>query len=150
MPSSQINRVFITGNLTRDPELRMTPSGTPVCSMRLASNSQRRDAAGEWHEKPNYFDVVAWGTTAENCATYLSKGRAVAVDGRLEWREWEDAEGRKRQAVEIVGERIKFLGAPDAQVRPAESELSPDEDALEPAAVGAGSDGEAETDDIPF
>ena len=85
---------MITGNLTRDPELRSLPSGTSVCKLRVAVNSRRKDAAsGEWVDKPNYFDVTVWGAQGENCATYLSKGRPVAVDGRLEWREWEAQDG---------------------------------------------------------
>src|SRR5947209_8185610 len=113
MAASNINRVTLTGNLTRDPELRSTPAGAPVCSLRLATSTRRRDAAGEWFDKPNYFDVTAFGTTAENCATYLRKGRPIAVDGRLEWREWEDAEGHRRQAVEVVADRVQFLGTRD-------------------------------------
>ena len=108
---ANINRVVLVGNLTRDPELRHTPSGTPVCSLRLAVNTRRKDAAtGEWGEKPNYFDVTVWGNQGENCAQYLAKGRPVAVDGRLEWREWEAQDGSKRQAVEIIADTVQFLG----------------------------------------
>ena len=93
MAATNINRVVITGNLTRDPELRSLPSGTSVCSLRVACNTRRKDnSTGEWVDKPNYFDVTVWGAQGENCAQYLSKGRPVAVDGRLEWREWEDKE----------------------------------------------------------
>ena len=105
--------VVITGNLTRDPELRSLPSGTSVCKLRVAVNSRRKDSAsGEWVDKPNYFDVTVWGAQGENCATYLSKGRPVAVDGRLEWREWEAQDGTKRQAVEIIANSVQFLGSP--------------------------------------
>ena len=107
--ASNINRVILTGNLPRDPELRSTGSGTPVCSLRLASNTRRRDAGGEWVDKPNYFDITVWGAHGENAARYLERGRAVAVDGRLEWREWEDKEATKHQAVEIVAEAVQFL-----------------------------------------
>ena len=95
MAATNINRVVLTGNLTRDPELRSTPSGTSVCSLRVACNTRRKDASGEWVDKPNYFDVTVWGAQGENCAQYLSKGRPVAVDGRLEWREWQDKEGEQ-------------------------------------------------------
>ena len=109
--AANINRVVLVGNLTRDPELRHTPSGTAVCSLRLAVNTRRKDAAtGEWGEKPNYFDVTVWGNQGENCAQYLSKGRPVGVDGRLEWREWEAQDGSKRQAVEIIADSVQFLG----------------------------------------
>jgi single-strand DNA-binding protein len=104
-----INRVIVVGNLTRDPELRHTPSGTAVCSLRIAVNTTRKDETGQWVEKPNYFDVTVWDKQGENCAQYLAKGRPVAIDGRLEWREWEQ-DGNKRQAVEIVADNVQFLG----------------------------------------
>ena len=108
------NTVTLVGNLTRDPELRHTPSGTAVCSLRLAVNTRRKDGAtGEWTEKPNYFDVTVWGNQGENCAQYLAKGRPVAIDGRLEWREWEAQDGTKRQAVEIIADTVQFLGGRD-------------------------------------
>src|SRR5437660_10292589 len=109
---ANINRVVLVGNLTRDPELRHTPSGTAVCSLRLAVNTRRKDGAtGEWTEKPNYFDVTVWGAQAENCAQYLAKGRPVAVDGRLEWREYTTQDGQKRQAVEVIAENVQFLAS---------------------------------------
>jgi single-strand DNA-binding protein len=105
-----INRVVLVGNLTRDPELRHTPSGTAVCNLRLAVNTRRKDETGQWVDKPNYFDITVWGNQGERCAQYLTKGRPVAVDGRLEWREWETPEGNKRQAVDIVADTVQFLG----------------------------------------
>ena len=80
---ANINRVVLVGNLTRDPELRHTPSGTAVCSLRVAVNTRRKDETGQWVDKPNYFDVTVWGQQGENCAQYLSKGRPVAIDGEL-------------------------------------------------------------------
>jgi single-strand DNA-binding protein len=109
--AANINRVVLVGNLTKDPELRHTPSGTAVCSLRLAVNTRRKDSAtGEWTEKPNYFDITVWGNQGESCAQYLAKGRPVAVDGRLEWREWDAQDGTKRQAVEIIADSVQFLG----------------------------------------
>src|SRR5215218_1952868 len=115
MASTNINRVVLTGNLTRDPELRSLPSGMAVCNLRIASNTRRKDnSTGEWVDKPNYFDVTVWGAQGENCAQYLAKGRPVAVDGRLEWREWEDKEtGAKRSAVQIIADSVQFLGGRD-------------------------------------
>jgi single-strand DNA-binding protein len=112
---ANINRVVLVGNLTRDPELRHTGGGTAVCSLRIAVNTRRKDGAtGEWTEKPNYFDITVWGNQGENCAQYLSKGRPVGIDGRLEWREWEATDGSgKRQAVEVVAESVQFLGGRD-------------------------------------
>jgi single-strand DNA-binding protein len=111
--ASNINRVVLTGNLTRDPELRSLPSGSSVCSLRLAVNTRKKDASGEWADKANYFDITVWGAQGENCARYLSKGRPIAVDGRLDWREWEDQNGNKRQAVEIWADTVQFLGGRD-------------------------------------
>ena len=108
--AANINRVVLVGHLTRDPELRHTPSGTPVCSLRIAVNSRRRDESGQWIDKPNYFSASVFGNQAERCAQYLSKGRPVAIDGRLDWREWQAQDGAKREAVEIVAESVQFLG----------------------------------------
>ena len=108
---ANINRVVLVGNLTKDPELRHTPSGMAVCSLRLAVNTRRKDGAtGQWTEKPNYFDVTVWGNQGENCAQYLAKGRPVAIDGRLEGLEWDALDGTKRLAVEVVADTVQFLG----------------------------------------
>jgi len=110
--ATNINRVILTGNLTRDPELRSLPSGTSVCSLRVAVNTRRKDGqTGEWVDKPNYFSVTVWGAQGDNCARYLSKGRPVAIDGRLEWREWEAKEGGKRESIEIIADSVQFLGS---------------------------------------
>ncbi len=113
MAGTNINRVVLTGNLTRDPELRSLPSGMSVCSLRLAVNTRKKDQSGQWTEKPNYFDVTVWGAQGENCARYLAKGRPVAVDGRLEWREFQTSDGQKRQAVDIIADAVQFLGGRD-------------------------------------
>ena len=116
MAGSNINRVIITGNLTRDPELRSIPgSGTSVCSLRIACNGRRRNPqSSQWEDMPNYFDVTVWGQQGENCDKFLSKGRGVAIDGRLRWREWADKEtGQKRQAVDIIADTVQFLGGRD-------------------------------------
>ena len=146
MPAN-INRVVLVGNLTRDPELRHTGGGTPVCSLRIAVNSRRKDpATGEWADKPNYFDVSVFGNQAESCNQYLAKGRPVAIDGRLEWREWEAQDGTKRQAVEIVADNVQFLGGRDSAVSEGNQFV--------PASVSSGADadfaGSPADDDIPF
>ena len=155
MATSNINRVIITGNLTSDPDLRSLPSGTSVCKLRVAVNTRRKDnSTGEWVDKPNYFDVTVWGAQGENCATYLSKGRPVAVQGRLDWREWEARDGSgKRQSVEIIADTVQFLGSRDGGGAPsggfaAQSDVPTDNTDFqqpEPVAAGQGSD-----DDIPF
>ena len=154
MAATNVNVVVVTGNLTRDPELRSTPSGTSVCKLRVAVNSRRKDQSGNWVDKPNYFDVTVWGAQGENCANYLSKGRPVAVEGRLDWREWEAQDGSKRQAVEIIANSVQFLGSrSDNQgggggngFQPS-SDVPADTSDFEGASVssGGGSD-----DDIPF
>jgi single-strand DNA-binding protein len=107
-----INRVVLVGNLTRDPELRSTPNGSSLCRLRVACNtSWRNKDTGEIDERPNYFDVTVFGASGEACARFLTKGRPVAVDGRLEWHEWTTAEGENRQAVGILADSVQFLAA---------------------------------------
>jgi len=149
--AANINRVVLVGNLTRDPELRHTSGGMAVCSLRLAVNSRRKDpATGEWGEKPNYFDITVWGNQGESCAQYLTKGRPVAVDGRLDWREYEAKDGSgKRQAIEIIADSVQFLGGRgdgegQSQYIPP-SDVSADQSDFVKAGAGAAAD-----DDIPF
>ncbi len=154
MAATNINTVVVTGNLTRDPELRHLQSGTAVCKLRVAVNSRRKDQSGEWVDKPNYFDVTVWGAQGENCSNYLTKGRPVAIEGRLEWREWEGQDGNKRQSVEIIANSVQFLGSRgDTPAQgsgngfTAESDVPADTSDFtdaQPAAVGTSDD------DIPF
>ena len=144
--AANINRVVLVGNLTRDPEMRHLPSGTALCSLRIAVNTRRKDESGQWTDKPNYFDVSVWGNQGESCAQYLAKGRPVAIDGRLEWREWEASDGSgKRQAVEIVADNVQFLGSRGD---------SPDGGTYVPSGAQAGAAADfppsASDDDIPF
>jgi single-strand DNA-binding protein len=154
--ATNINRVILTGNLTRDPELRSTPSGMAVCSLRVACNTRRKNnATGDWEDKPNYFDVTVWGAQGENCARFLSKGRPVAIDGRLEWREWQDQNGNNRQSVEIIADAVQFLGGrDDAQggggFTPRSDVPVNESDFQQPVAAPAGGGGAAADDDIPF
>jgi single-strand DNA-binding protein len=157
--ASNVNVVVITGNLTRDPELRHTGGGTPVCELRVAVNSRRKDGqSGEWVDKPNYFDVTVWGAQGENCANYLSKGRPVAVEGRLDWREWEAKDGSgKRQAVSIIANSVQFLGSRDGGGSGGNGnggggfspggDVPADTSDFEGAAASSGGGGD---DDIPF
>jgi single-strand DNA-binding protein len=161
MAATNINRVIITGNLTRDPELRSLQSGMSVCSLRVACNTRRKDnQSGEWVDKPNFFDVTIWGRQGENAAQYLSKGRPVAIDGRLEWREWQDKDGNKRQSVDIIADNIQFLSSPEGfngggnggsgGFTP-QSDVPVSTDDFAPAQVGGGGGGGAPADDdIPF
>lgn len=155
MAATNVNVVVVTGNLTKDPELRSTGGGTSVCGLRVAVNSRRKDGSGNWIDKPNYFDVTVFGAQGENCANYLSKGRPVAVEGRLDWREWEAKDGGgKRQAVQIIANSVQFLGSRDGAgggegngngFTP-QSDVPADTSDFDEAGVGAGG-GE---DDIPF
>jgi single-strand DNA-binding protein len=105
----QINRVIISGRLTRDPELRYTPSGTAVINMGLASSRRFKDSSGEWSEATTFLDVVAFGELAERCGEFLHKGSAVLVEGSLQSRSWESESGQKRSKVELRSFRVQFL-----------------------------------------
>jgi len=109
---ASLNKVLLIGNLTRDPELRYTPAGTAVVNLRLAVNRRYKDRNGEPKEEVCFLTVTAWDKQAEVCNQYLSKGRAVFVEGRLQSRSWEDKEGQKRNTLDIRAERIQFLGPP--------------------------------------
>ncbi|HEY7456616.1 MAG TPA: single-stranded DNA-binding protein [Solirubrobacterales bacterium] len=159
MATTNINRVVLTGNLTRDPQLRATSSGTPACGLRIASNTRRKTSGGEWVDKPNYFNVTVWGAQGENCATYLSKGRPVAVEGRLDWREWEAKDGSKRQAVQIIANSVQFLGSRDGgggggngngNGFSPQSDTPADTSDYDAAPAGGGAQGGGADDDIPF
>jgi single-strand DNA-binding protein len=165
LAASNVNVVVITGNLTKDPELRSTTGGMSVCEMRVAVNSRRKDQSGQWVDKPNYFDVVVFGAQGENCANYLSRGRPLAVEGRLDWREWEAKDGGKRQAVQIIANSVQFLGSrdggapngngggqqqyqqqqpPQQSYSPQQSDVPADESDFGPVSTGG------QEDDIPF
>lgn len=155
MGVQHINIVAVTGNLTRDPELRSTPAGTSVCSLRIAVNGRRKDQSGQWIDDPNFFDVTVWGGQGEACAQYLSKGRPLAVQGRLDWHEWKAKDGTGRQQVQIVAQSVQFLnargdgddGQQQQQQQTAEPDLPPDTSQFKEAPTSAGA---AADDDIPF
>lgn len=109
MSGFTINRVVLIGRLTKDPELRTLPSGASVCNFRVACNASRRDGEGGYREKPNYFDVSAFAGAAESISRHTHKGSRVAIDGRLEWREWETPDQQKRQAVNVIADTVMFL-----------------------------------------
>ena len=107
--AGDINRVTLVGRLTRDPELRHIPSGTAVLELGLAVNGRQQDEAGNWVDKPNFFDVKVYGRQAETLAQHLQKGRRIGVDGRLDWRSWEAQDGSKRSKVDVVAQNVQFL-----------------------------------------
>ncbi|HEY1687276.1 MAG TPA: single-stranded DNA-binding protein [Solirubrobacteraceae bacterium] len=115
MSYSNINRVVLVGNLTRDPELRALSSGGSVCSLRIACTGLRKDANGDYEDRPNFFTVSVFGTQAENVDRYLNKGDRVGVDGRLRWHEWETEDKQRRETVEVVADAVEFLQGPGQQ-----------------------------------
>ena len=143
--AGDINRVTLVGRLTRDPELRHLPSGTPVLQLGIAVNGRQRDDAGNWVDKPNFFDVKVFGNQAEVLAQHLSKGRRVGVDGRLDWSSWEAQDGSKRSKVEVISNQVQFLDSrgetteSDKQYVPA-GDVAADRSDFEPV----------KDDDIPF
>ena len=138
---ASLNKVFLIGNLTRPPELRYTPSGTAVADLRIAVSRSFTTQTGEKRDDTCFLTVVVWGKQAETCGEYLDKGRPIMVEGRLQTREWETKDGQKRSVVEVVAERVQFLGA-----RGKESVAAP-------AAVPGGetfTDDGGGDDDVPF
>lgn len=125
---ADLNRVFMVGRLTKDPELRQTTNGTSVANFTIALNRRYKSATGEWKDEATYVGVVAWQKLAELCKQYLAKGRAVLVEGKLQNRNWETEDGQKRSTIEIRADRIEFLdreartsfgtGAPGAESGP--------------------------------
>ena len=108
---ASLNKIFIIGNLTKDPELRYTPTGIAVANLRIAVNRKYKDKAGELKEEVCYVTATTWDKQAEVCNQYLKKGRPVFIEGRLQSRSWEDASGQKRNTIDIRVERVQFLGS---------------------------------------
>ena len=107
--SENINSVVVSGNLTRDPELRQTQCGTAVLSLRMASNGRRRNSqTGQWEDEPCFLGVTVWGARAEALARILARGSRVTVQGRLRWREWADKDGARREALEVVADNVEL------------------------------------------
>ncbi|MGI6495804.1 MAG: single-stranded DNA-binding protein [Kiritimatiellia bacterium] len=153
---ASMNRVFLIGNLTRDPELRRAPSGAAVAELRLAVSESYRDRqTNEVKERVCYVDITVWNTQAEHCQKYLSRGRAILVEGSLVYDEWKNQKGETRSRIRVRADRIQFLGprpsssgqAPassDARTRPA-----PDSDPTPPQ-YDPGADSEQPLEDLPF
>jgi single-strand DNA-binding protein len=129
MSYRNLNRVALIGRLTRDPELRALPSGSQVCSLRVACNGARREPDGSYSERPNFFNVSVYGPAAEAVGRFTQTGSRVAVDGRLEWSEWQTSDDQHREAVTIVADSVQFLDAADPE-RTGATEVVADEEAL--------------------
>lgn len=138
------NKIILVGNLGRDPELRYTPQGTPVCSFSMATNERRKDKSGEMQDNTTWFKVTLWNRQAETAAQYLQKGRPVYIEGRLRVEEWTDRDGKQRHTLEVTATDMQFIGGGRGT----------DEQPMERAATAAGGGGhepaDMPDDDIPF
>lgn len=148
-----LNRVLLIGNLTKDPELRYTPSGTPVANLRLAVNSSFKDQSGQRKEETCFVTIVVWSKQAEICNQYLKKGRSVFIEGRLLYRSWE-AEGKTRSTMEVRADRVQFLGSPGGGAGGASRDQAGAAEPVEAARheapdVEAGAEAAQDTD-VPF
>ncbi|MBI4597320.1 MAG: single-stranded DNA-binding protein [Candidatus Omnitrophica bacterium] len=144
---ASLNRVLLIGNLTKDPELRYIPSGTPVANLRLAVNSSFKGQDGQRKEETCFVTIVVWSKQAELCNQYLKKGRSVFVEGRLIYRSWE-AEGKTRSTMEVRADRVQFLGGPAGSGGAGKGEASPAA-AEEPAPALDAAEASADAD-VPF
>jgi len=138
---ASVNKAIILGNLGRDPELRHTPAGKAVATLRIATNEVWTDQSGERQERTEWHTVVVWGRQAENCNQYLKKGRSVYIEGRLSTRKWQDKDGKDRYSTEIVADRVQFIGG---RTCGGGGGREFEDQSLEPPPPGGGGD------DIPF
>lgn len=139
---ASVNKVILLGNLGRDPELRYTPGGQAVANFTVATNERFTTKDGDKQERTEWHRIVAWGRTGEICAQYLSKGRSVYVEGRLQTREWEDKEGGKRRTTEIVANTVQFIGG--------RGESGPGGSPSDGGSGGSFDSGPPPADDVPF
>jgi single-strand DNA-binding protein len=137
------NKITLVGNLGRDPELRYTPQGTPVCSFSMATNERRKDKSGEMQDQTTWFRVTLWGRQAETASQYLTKGRPVYIEGRLRVEEWTDRDGKPRHTLEVHATDMQFIGGGRGSEEPP----------MERAAAASGGPSappDLADDDIPF
>lgn len=151
-PSMSFNKITLVGNLGRDPELRYTPQGTPVCSFTMATNERRKDKSGEFQDQTTWFRVTLWGRQAETASQYLTKGRPVYIEGRLRMEEWTDRDGKQRYTLEVHATDMQFIGGRGDE---APAGVGGGAGRPEPPRGPRGGGGEAgppdiEDDDIPF
>ncbi len=141
------NKVILVGNLGRDPELRYTPQGTPVCSFTMATNERRRDRAGESQDVTTWFKVTLWGRQAETASQYLAKGRPVYIEGRLRVEEWTDREGKQRYTLEVNATDMQFIGGRGEETGGGDVQREP---SAAPSGKGGAPEPDIADDDIPF
>jgi len=153
---ANLNQVFLMGNLTRDPELRYTPSGIAVTNLRIAVNRRYKTATGEVKEETAFLTVVAWGRQAETCTQFLSKGKPIFVEGRLQSRSWETQDGQKRNVLEVRASRIQFLGKPQVSGEGVEPKGEESLEALlneagpDTSSPGKGKEAASSSEGVPF
>lgn len=136
--AGNLNKVFLLGNLTRDPELKHTGTGTSVCNFSIATNRSYKGSDGDFKKETSFFNIVVWGKTGENCAKYLTKGKSVLVEGRLSNRSYEASDGTKKYITEIVADNVQFLSVSGERTETAENNaftdagFSPDDESSVP------------------
>jgi single-strand DNA-binding protein len=145
-----LNKVFLIGNLTKDPELRYIPSGTAVTDLRLAVNRNWTGQDGQKHEEVTYVDVTLWARQAELACEYLSKGRPVLIEGYLRYDEWQDKDGEKRSRLRVTGERMQFLGAPGGKGGSPRAPSPDSQESPPPEQFGEPPPAAEQRDNIPF
>jgi len=149
---ASLNKVFLMGNLTRDPELRYTAGGTPVADLGLAVNQKFTSRTGEMKDEVVFISVTVWGKQAEACGEYLFKGSTLFVEGRLQLDSWEGKDGQKRNQIRVVAQRVQFIGRPKAKAGAPAGAVS--REAQEPNAVDVGLEAEefppSGNEEIPF
>lgn len=142
------NKITLVGNLGRDPELRYTPQGTPVCSFTIATNERRKDKSGENQDVTTWFRVTLWGRQAETASQFLTKGRPVYIEGRLRVEEWTDRDGKQRHTLEVHATDMQFIGGGRGDDAPSGGSRSDSASSGGSEPMGGG--GDISDDDIPF
>ena len=146
-----INRVVISGNLTRDPELRSTQSGMPVLSMGVAVNDRRRNPqTGEWEDYPNFVDCTMFGNRAASVSRFLNKGSKFAIEGKLRWSQWQAQDGSKRSKLEVVVDELEFMTSRDGGQASPRMQAAPAQSYAPAPAAAPAIDTSVYDDDIPF
>lgn len=148
---ASLNKVMLLGNLTRDPELRHTPKGFAVADLGLAVNRRVSDGEGAWKDETTFIDVTVWGNSAENAQKYLSKGRGVFIEGRLQMDSWDDkTTGQKRTKLKVVADNLQFLPDGKGGARSSQQSNNDSSSSSPQGGSAAPADDFAEEDDIPF
>lgn len=144
------NKIIVVGNLGRDPELRYTPQGTPVCSFTVATNEKRKDRAGEMQDVTTWFRVTLWGRQAETASQYLAKGRPIYVEGRLRVEEWTDRDGKQRYTLEVQATDMQFIGGGRTDEAAAAGGAAGGATSRSPSSERQQPEPDLSDDDIPF